>query len=86
MKNNIPTEFVQRMTTIANNTEGMLSKFPFNKPGIMFVLMTCSTPNDILMSRHQGANNANASTLLSQMIKNQTMTFGSTSKNITASR
>ena len=55
MKNSIATTFAQPMTT-TNNTQGTLSTFPF-KPGIMVVPMTCSTPNDILKSRHIAANN-----------------------------
>jgi hypothetical protein len=32
-KKNLPTTFAQPMTTATNNTQGMLTKFPF-KPGI----------------------------------------------------
>jgi hypothetical protein len=50
MKNSIPTTFAQPMTTVANNTQGMLSKFTF-KPGMMVVPMTCSTPNERFMRK-----------------------------------
>jgi hypothetical protein len=73
------------MTTAANNTQGMLSKFPF-KPGMMVVPMTCSTPNDIFKSRHLAASNATGSSLLSTYLKNQMMMTGAPNKNMTASR
>jgi hypothetical protein len=81
IKNSIPTIFAQPMTTATNNTQGMLTKFPF-KPGIMAVPMTCSTPNDILISRHQAGNSSAAE----QMIKNQIMMAGGPNKNFTASQ
>ena len=82
MKSSIPhTTFAQPMTTAANNTQGMLTKFPF-KPGIMVVPMTCSTPSDILKSRHQAGNSSAAE----QMIKNRMMMFGAPNKNMTASQ
>ena len=81
MKNSIPTTFAQPMTTAANNTQGMLTKFPF-KPGIMVVPMTCSTPSDILKSRHLAGNSSAAE----QMIQNRMMMFGAPNKNMTASK
>ena len=81
MKNSIPTTFAQPMTTAANNTQGMLTKFPF-KPGIMVVPMTCSTPSDILKSRHLAGNSSAAE----QMIQNRMMMFGVPNKNMTASK
>ncbi|MFY9871846.1 MAG: hypothetical protein WAK17_19205 [Candidatus Nitrosopolaris sp.] len=55
MKNSIPTTFAQPMTTATNNTQGMLTKFPF-KPGIFVTPLSCTTPNDVLISRHQAGN------------------------------
>jgi hypothetical protein len=81
MKNSIPTTLAQPMATSTNNTQGMLTKFPF-KPGIMVVPMTCSTPSDILKSRHQAGNSSAAE----QMIKNRMMMFGAPNKNMTASQ
>jgi hypothetical protein len=81
MKNSIPTTLAQPMATATNNTQGMLTKFPF-KPGIMVVPMTCSTPSDILKSRHQAGNSSAAE----QMIKNRMMMFGAPNKNMTASQ
>ena len=78
MKNSIPTTFAQPMTTATNNTQSMLTKFPF-KPGIMPVPMTCTTPNDILISRHQAGNSSAAE----QMIKNRMMMFGAPNPNMT---
>ena len=85
MKNSIPTTFAQPMSTAANNTQGMLTKFPF-KPGMMVVPMTCSTPNDILKSRHLAASNVTGSSLLSTYLKNQMMMGGVPNKNMTASQ
>jgi len=81
MKNSIPTTFAQPMTTATNNTQSMLTKFPF-KPGIMPVPMTCTTPNDILISRHQAGNSSAAE----QMIKNQIIMAGGPNKNFSASQ
>jgi hypothetical protein len=66
MKNTIPTTYAQPMATATNNTQGMLTKFPF-KPGMMVMPMTCSTPSDILKSRHLAGNSSAAE----QMIKNR---------------
>jgi hypothetical protein len=81
MKNSIPTTLAQPMATATNNTQGMLTKFPF-KPGIMVMPMTCSNPSDILKSRHQAGNSSAAE----QMIKNRMMMFGAPNKNMTASQ
>ena len=81
MKNSIPIAFAQPMATATNNTQGMLTKFPF-KPGMMVVPMTCSTPSDILKSRHLPGNSSAAE----QMIKNRMMMFGAPNKNMTASK
>ena len=82
MKNSIPTTFAQPMTTATNNTQGMLmSKFPF-KPGIFVTPMSCITPNDVLISRHQVGNSSAAE----QLVKNQIMMAGSPNKNFTASQ
>ena len=81
MKNSIPTTFAQPMATATNNTQGMLTKFPF-KPGMMVMPMTCSTPSDILKSRHLAGNSSAAE----QMIKNRMMMFGAPNKNMTASQ
>jgi hypothetical protein len=81
MKNTIPTTYAQPMATATNNTQGMLTKFPF-KPGMMVMPMTCSTPSDILKSRHLAGNSSAAE----QMIKNRMMMFGSPNKNMTASQ
>jgi short subunit fatty acids transporter len=83
--NRIPTSFAQSMTTAANNTQGMLTKFPF-KPGIMVVPMTCSTPNDILKSLHLAASNTTVSSLFSTYLKNRMMMAGVPNKNMTASQ
>jgi hypothetical protein len=80
MKNSIPT-FAQPMTTAANNTQGTLSKFPF-KPGIFVIPLSCTTPNDVLLSRHLAGNSSAAA----QMIKNQMMMAGGPNKNMTASQ
>ena len=82
MKNSIPTTFAQPMTTATNNTQGMLmSKFPF-KPGIFVTPMSCITPNDVLISRHQVGNSSAAE----QLVKNQIMMAGGPNKNFTASQ
>jgi hypothetical protein len=81
MKNSIPTTFAQPMTTAANTTEGTLSKFPF-KPGIFVTPLSCTTPNDVLLSRHLAGNSSAAA----QMIKNQMMMAGGPNKNMTASQ
>jgi hypothetical protein len=81
MKNSIPTTFAQPMTTATNNTQGMLTKFPF-KPGIFVTPLSCTTPNDVLISRHQAGNVSAAE----QMIKNQIMMAGGPNKNFTASQ
>lgn len=81
MKNNIPTTFAQPMTTATNNTQGMLMKFPF-KPGIFVTPLSCTTPNDVLISRHQAGNSSAAE----QLVKNQIMMAGSPNKNMTASQ
>ena len=69
------------MATATNSTQGMLTKFPF-KPGIFVTPMSCITPNDILISRHQAGNSSAAE----QLIKNQIMMAGGPNKNFTASR
>ncbi|MFZ0514600.1 MAG: hypothetical protein WAM14_23555 [Candidatus Nitrosopolaris sp.] len=81
MKNSIPTTFAQPMATAANNTQGMLTKFPF-KPGIFVTPLSCITPNDVLMSRHQAGNSSAAE----QLVKNQIMMAGGPNKNMTASQ
>ena len=81
MKNSMPTTFAQPMTTAANTTEDMLSKFPF-KPGIFVTPLSCTTPNDVLLSRHLAGNSSAAA----QMIKNQMMVAGGPNKNMTASQ
>jgi hypothetical protein len=90
MKNSIPTTFAQPMATATNNTHGMLtnnthgmlmSKFPF-KPGIFVTPMSCITPNDVLISRHQVGNSSAAE----QLVKNQIMMAGGPNKNFTASQ
>ena len=68
MSNSITTTFAQPMTTATNNTQGMLMKFPF-KPGIFVTPLSCITPNDVLISRHQVGNSSAAE----QMVKNQIM-------------
>jgi len=80
MKNSILTTFAQPMTT-TNNTQGMLTKFPF-KPGIFVTPMSCITPNDVLISRHQAGNSSAAE----QLVKNQIMMAGGPNKNFTASQ
>ena len=75
----IPTTFDQPMATAMYNTHGMLTKFPF-KPGIFVTPMSCTTPNDVLISRHQAGNSSAAE----QMIKNQIMMNGGPDKNFTA--
>jgi hypothetical protein len=79
MKNSIPTTFAQPMTTATNNT--MLTKFPF-KPGIFVTPLSCTTPNDVLISRHQAGNSSAAE----QLVKNQIMMAGGPNKNMTASQ
>jgi len=81
MKNSIPTTFAQPMTTATNNTQGMLTKFPL-KPGIFVTPLSCITPNDVLISRHQAGNSSAAE----QMVKNQIMMTGGPNKNMTASQ
>jgi hypothetical protein len=81
MKSSIPTTFAQPTTAATNNTQGMLTKFPF-KPGIFVTPMSCTTPNDVLISRHQAGN----STAAEQLVKNQIMMAGGPNKNITANR
>jgi hypothetical protein len=76
MKNSIPTTFAQPMAT-----QGMLTKFPF-KPGIFVTPMSCITPNDVLISRHQAGNSSAAE----QLVKNQIMMAGGLNKNFTASQ
>ena len=80
-KNSIPTTFAQSMATAINNTQGMLTKFPF-KPGIFVTPMSCITPNDVLISRHQAGNSSAAE----QLVKNQIMMTGGPNKNFTASQ
>ena len=80
MKNSIPTTFAQPMTTATNKTQSMLmSKFPF-KPGVFVTPMSCITPNDVLISRHQIGNSSAAE----QLVKNQIMMAGGPNKNFTA--
>jgi hypothetical protein len=81
MKNSIPTTFAQPMAAATNNTQGMLTKFPF-KPGIFVTPLSCITPNDLLISRHQVGNSSAAE----QLIKNQIMMAGGPNKNMTASQ
>jgi hypothetical protein len=81
MKYSIPTTFAQHMATATNNTQGMLTKFPF-KPGIFVTPMSCITPNDVLISRHQAGNSSAAE----QLVKNQIMMAGGPNKNFTASQ
>ena len=81
MKNSIPTTFAQPMATATNNTQGMLTKFPF-KPGIFVTPLSCITPNDVLISRHQAGNSSAAE----QLVKNQIMMAGGPNKNMTASQ
>lgn len=85
LKNNIATAFVHPIATPTNNTKDTLSKFHF-KPGIMVLPMTCSTPNDILKSRHMTTNNATTNSLFSNYLKNQMMIFSGTTKNMNASQ
>ena len=80
-KNSIPTTFAQPMATATNNTQGMLTKFPF-KPGIFVTPMSCITPNDVLISRHRTGNSSAAE----QLVKNQIMMAGGPNKNFTASQ
>ena len=80
-EDSIPATFAQPMTTAANTTEGMLSKFPF-KPGIFVTPLSCTTPNDVLSSRHLAGNSSAAA----QMIKNQMMMAGGPNKNMTATQ
>ena len=80
MKNSILTTFAQPMTT-TNNTQGMLTKFPF-KPGIFVTPLSCTTPNDVLISRHQAGNSSAAE----QLVKNQIMMAGGPNKNMTATQ
>jgi hypothetical protein len=75
MKNSIPTTFAQPMSTATNNTQGMLTKFPF-KPGIFVTPLSCTTPNDVLISRHQAGNSSAAE----QLVKNQIMMAGGPNK------
>jgi hypothetical protein len=81
MKNSIPTTFAQPMAAATNNTQGMLTKFPF-KPGIFVTPLSCITPNDLLISRHQVGNSSAAE----QLVKNQIMMAGGPNKNMTASQ
>ena len=81
MKNSIPTTFAQSMATATNNTQGMLMKFPF-KQGILVTPLSCTTPNDVLISRHQAGNSSAAE----QWVKNQIMMAGGPNKNFTASQ
>jgi hypothetical protein len=81
MKNSIATTFAQPMTTATNNTEGMLTKFPF-KPGIFVTPLSCTTPNDVLISRHQAGNSSAAE----QLVKNQIMMAGGPNNNMPASQ
>ena len=76
--NSIPTTFDQPMATAMYNTHGMLTKFPF-KPGIFVTPMSCTKPNDVLLSRHQAGNSSAAE----QMIKNQIMMNGGPNKYFT---
>ncbi len=80
MKNSIQTTFAQPITA-TNNTQGMLTKFPF-KPGIFVTPLSCTTPNDVLISRHQAGNSSAAE----QLVKNQIMMAGGPNKNFTASQ
>ena len=80
-KNSIPTTFAQPMATAINNTQDMLTKFPF-KPGLFVTPMSCITPNDVLISRHQAGNSSAAE----QLVKNQIMMAGGPNKNFTASQ
>jgi hypothetical protein len=81
MKNSIATTFAfaQAMATTTNNTQGMLTKFPF-KPGILVTPLSCTTPNDVLISHHQAGNSSAAE----QLVKNQIMMAGGPNKNLTA--
>jgi hypothetical protein len=81
MKYSMATTFAQHMATATNNTQGMLTKFPF-KPGIFVTPMSCITPNDVLISRHQAGNSSAAE----QLVKNQIMMAGGPNKNFTASQ
>jgi hypothetical protein len=81
MKNSIATTFAQPMTTATNNTEGMLTKFPF-KPGIFVTPLSCTTPNDVLISRHQAGNSSAAE----QLVKNQIMMAGGPNNNMPTSQ
>lgn len=81
-KNSIPTMFAQPMATATNNTQGMLTKFLPFKPGIFVTPMSCITPNDVLISRHQAGNSSAAE----QLVKNQIMMTGGPNKNFTASQ
>jgi hypothetical protein len=80
LMNSIPTTFAQPMATATNNTQGMLTKLPF-KPGIFVTPMSCITPNDVLISRHQAGNSSAAE----QLVKNQIMMAGGPNNNFTAS-
>jgi len=83
MKNSIPTTFAftQSMTSATNNSQGILTKFPF-KPGILVTPLSCTTPNDVLISHHQAGNSSAAE----QLVKNQIMMAGGPNKNFTASQ
>jgi hypothetical protein len=81
MKNSIPTTFAQLMSTTTENTRGMLTKFPF-KSGIFVTPLSCTTPTDVLISRHQAGNSSAAE----QLVKNQIMMAGGPNKNMTASQ
>ncbi len=81
MSNSITTTFAQPMTTATNNTQGMLMKFPF-KPGIFVTPLSCITPNDVLISRHQVGNSSAAE----QLLKNQIMMAGGPNKDMTTSQ
>jgi hypothetical protein len=59
----------------------MLTKFPF-KPGIFVTPMSCITPNDVLIPRHQ----AGTSSAAEQLVKNQIMMARGPNKNFTASQ
>ena len=79
MKNSIPTAFAQPMASATNNTQGMLTNFPF-KPGILVTPLSCTTPNDVLISH--GGNSSAAE----QLVKNQIMMARGPNKNFTASQ
>jgi hypothetical protein len=81
MKNSTPTAFAQPMATATNNTQGMLTKFPF-KPGILVTPLSCTAPNDALISRHQARNSSAAE----QLVKNHIMMAGGPNKNFTANQ